>query len=312
MPDVAVHASFGKEVLERLPAGIRETIHPVPFEFAQFGPDPWFMYKPWVSRREGRGRRMHTTKTGAFLMTLAKQAREGKVRDDMFSYLAGFLCHYALDTGTHPYIIRRTTTEFHYPRAHMSFEHSLDVKQMERDGHAGEKHPITDHYFHPRRLPKAMEEELNRVYETVYGWKDCHRALNEAYRLYRQCYRMMENPENMSARLARRSGESVLRSLVYSESFFREVDVENEAHAEWAHSHEEEDVSRESFPELREKAAARAVEMIEAAYGWIYRDEGTEEELSVLIGNRSYLSGLDLDDPRNMKVASLLPPEKEE
>ena len=59
MPDVAVHAAFGREILASLPEEVREYLLPEPYTFALFGPDIWFMYKPWL-RREGRGRRMHT------------------------------------------------------------------------------------------------------------------------------------------------------------------------------------------------------------------------------------------------------------
>jgi len=308
MPDVAVHASFSKEVLRSLPPEIRGAILRDPYDFGAYGPDLWFMHRPWV-RREGRGRRMHTTRTGAFLTALARQGKTGGSRAELFSYLAGFLCHYALDAEAHPYIIRRTTTEFHYPRAHMSFEHSLDVCQMARDGVWGEKHPVTEHYFLPLSLPASMARDLDAVYREVYGWPDCTRALNRAFRRYRRCYRAMENPRGLAAFLARRAKKSVLPALVYSESFFREVDVENEVGAEWRHSHEDSLRSQETFAQLREKARRRAVEMIEAAWRWIYMDQGTEEDLARLIGNDSYLSGLPVDDPRNLNVPSLLPPE---
>ena len=71
MPEVVVHAVFGREVRKNLDSGIAEKIWEVPYTFALFGPDIWFMYEPW-KRREGRGRRMHTMKTGAFLTELAR------------------------------------------------------------------------------------------------------------------------------------------------------------------------------------------------------------------------------------------------
>ena len=104
MPDVAVHAAFGREVLASLPEEVREYLIPEPYTFALFGPDVWFMYKPW-HRREGRGRRMHTGKPGLFLTTLLCRAESSASPVEMFSYLSGFLCHYALDSIAHPYII---------------------------------------------------------------------------------------------------------------------------------------------------------------------------------------------------------------
>ena len=47
MPEVAVHAVFGREVLAELDRGITERIRDVPYTFALFGPDLWFMYQPW-------------------------------------------------------------------------------------------------------------------------------------------------------------------------------------------------------------------------------------------------------------------------
>ena len=61
-------------------------------------------------------------------------------------------------------------------------------------------------------------------------------------------------------------------------------------------------------PELREKARRFAVAMITAAYRYLRYGEGDEESLAAIIGNRSYLSGLPADDPRNLTVPSMLPP----
>ena len=72
MPDVAVHLSFGEEVERSLPAEIRKVLESDPYTFALLGPDIWFMHKPWI-RRNGRGRRMHTTRTGEFLSCRLKK-----------------------------------------------------------------------------------------------------------------------------------------------------------------------------------------------------------------------------------------------
>ena len=309
MPDPVVHTVFGKEVKERLSPEAREALVPAPYSFALYGPDPWFGYKPWTQRKKGRGRVMHTVKTGEFLTALAEQAKTGKSRAEMYSYLAGFLCHYALDAAAHPYIIRKTVTDYPYPRAHMGFEHTLDNRQMERDGHAGETHPLTDHYYLDFQLPAAMEEDLNRVYKRVYGWDDCYRLLNRSSRIFRAFFRVMENPRNLPGIAAKHQTKGGLRSMTYSNSYFRDADVENVGHAEWAHSHDDTILSRESFAELKEKGARRAVRMIEAAYRYIYTGDITKEELAETIGNDSYLSGLTLDDPRNTAVESMMPAE---
>lgn len=307
MPDPVVHVSFGREVLASLPEKVRGAILPDPYTFALFGPDVWFLYKP-LGRSESRGRRMHTTKPGAFLLSLLRRARGSACRAEMFSYLAGFLCHYALDSTTHPYIIHLTAEQHVFPRSHMSLEHALDAVVMKKDGFWGTRHPVTDHYFPAVRLPDAMRDDLDAVYEEVYGWKRCLADMNRSCRRYRLCFRIMDNPRGFAARLARVTRKPVLRSLMYSESFFHGRDPENNEHRPWHNPFDPALTSSESFPEMREKARRLAVRLITASYRFLYDMEGTQEELAALIGNRSYLSGLPADDPRNWRVESMLPP----
>ena len=80
MPDPAVHASFGQEVLHKLSGDIRSVLREEIYMFAQYGPDPWFTYQFW-RRHSGRGRRMHTEQTGVFLLSLARRAKEGSSRE---------------------------------------------------------------------------------------------------------------------------------------------------------------------------------------------------------------------------------------
>ena len=86
-------------------------------------------------------------------------------------------------------------------------------------------------------------------------------------------------------------------------------DVENNKKESWTHSHEPSVSSDASFAELRAEALALAVKLITAAYRCLFLSEISREELAEIIGNRSYLSGLDADDPRNLRFPSLLPPQ---
>ena len=311
MPDVVVHAVFGQEVRAALDRGIAEKIRDVPYTFALFGPDIWFMYQPW-KRREGRGRRMHTTRTGQFLMSLARRAKKSRHPEELFSYLAGFLCHYALDTAAHPYIVYMTEFRKKIPRGHMAFEHTLDRLEMERAGVLGEKHPVTEHYYPSLRLPESLREDIDSVFEEVYGWRKSWKALNSSWPRYRLAYRFLEKPKGLFTRLARFTGHPSMKGLAYATSPFNGTDVENTAHAEWTHSHEPSDKQTSDFSEMKAAARLDALEMITAAYQYIFLSGITEEELAARIGSRSYLSGLPTDDPRNTSVSFLLPPRKKE
>lgn len=307
MPDAGVHYAFGREVYDSLPQEIQKELIREPYTVALYGPDPWFMYRPRGDKRWRRGRRMHTARTGAFLTALAKRAGSGKGGKEMFSYLAGFLCHYALDSTTHPYIIWETTEVCSRKAAHRALEHSLDVLQMEKDGVWGGLHALTDNYLPGMKLPAVMREALDSAYREVYGWEHCLCSINRCYALYRCLYRLMEKPKGFFVWLTKKKNSDLLRSLVYSESYMKDADPANTEKRTWRNPYDPETVSDESFAELREKARISAVKMITEAWERIGRGEA--EQLAAVFGSRSYLSGLDVSDPKNMNVPSLLPGE---
>ena len=96
MPDIVVHNAMGDKVLERLDTEISSFIDRDVFGVSVMGPDPFIFYRFFAPHfRHGINQRSHTmhhTKTGQFLMELAKRSQSS----EMFSYLAGFLCHYAI------------------------------------------------------------------------------------------------------------------------------------------------------------------------------------------------------------------------
>ena len=307
MPDVAIHHVFGRDVKERLPEEVRRDLADVPYGFALYGPDLWFMYEPW-KRRQGRGRRMHTTRTGDFLNALAEKARGGSASREMFSYLAGFLCHYALDSTAHPYIVWQSTETWPTKHAHRDMEHALDIALLRREGFWGEKHPVTDHHFPRLKLPSGMAEDLNAVYREVYGWKHAWSALNQCYGRYRLLYRFLEKPRSLLSGLVAVFPTYGLRSIPYIRSAFLDRDVENLSHQPWHEAYARELTSTESFPELYDKAILEAVRMISDCHAFIHSPDFPADRLRESLGNRSYLSGLDVEDPRNYLVRSLRPP----
>ena len=308
MPDIAQHHAFGQDVRASLSPEIREYLSEDPYTFALYGPDPWFMYQ-LLKRRNGRGRRMHTTWTGAFLTALAEKARDGSAPKEMFSYLAGFLCHYALDSAAHPYIIWQATETWPTKRAHRDLEHTLDIVLLKREGFWGEAHPVTDHHFPAISLPDSMARDLEEVYERVYGWKDTFRPLNRCYSLYRKLYRLMEAPHSVLTFLSAVFPTHRFLSLSYYKSVFMDRDAENLSHLVWHQPYAREETSAESYPELYEKARAEAVRMISDAWAYARLRSMDPAALAESIGNRSYLSGLDVNDPRNHLVAGLRPSE---
>ena len=97
MPDIVVHNSMGKEVFDNLRSEISLHIDFDIFQFGVMAPDVYYYYRYFaLPLRHGLNKRssiLHNVRTGEYIIALAKRASN----KDIFSYLSGVLCHYALD-----------------------------------------------------------------------------------------------------------------------------------------------------------------------------------------------------------------------
>ena len=267
MPDVVIHFAVGQQTGALLSPDIRDNLREAPFTFGLYGPDPWFMHKPW-QHGYGRGRTMHTRKTGLFLRALADEARVYRDTEQgelLFSYLAGFICHYTMDAAAHPYIIWKTSILDTRTQAHRAMEHTLDNLEMERNGDLKGRHPVTENYLPKLKLPPEMKNGVDRAYLRVYGWKNAWRSANRCFGRFWRMYRLMEKPGGLCARLAKHPGKDLFKGFSYTESFYNGEDVENLSHEEWHAAYNPDTVLRTDFSDMREEAAKKAEEALERA-----------------------------------------------
>ena len=313
MPDMVTHWHFARRTAEALPHPVRLRLERDIYLFTAHGPDVWFSYK-FLDRRRvhpevRRADRMHTSDTGRFLLTLAECARScrGRTRDELFSYLAGFLCHYSLDTTCHPYIMTKTgicddtPATLRYRGKHMKLEHGIDcllLREVYRVTPA--RYSFARHMLPLRRLPESLHGPLDRVYKAVYGWDDTWRDLNTAIRWHRLFYKLLRDPTGILNLVLTRmdnghSGYDLSQLSFHGREPDPALDVLNRSHRPWHHFCDRSIVSTKSFPELFADAKDLAAARIIACADYIYSDAPLPTEL---IGNLSYDTGLACGDPR--------------
>ncbi len=300
MPEIAVHHFFGKRVLEKLPQEIRACIIPELYQTGVRGPDPFGIIRFWCppvwKRLHGRSSEMHNRHSGKFFRRLSQEAREqtGKLRTQLFSYECGFLTHYFLDSTCHPYVIYRTGLGKACAGNHRSMEHAMDRIVLERNGMAIPDRPISRNILRKNGLPDMMKQAINAVYADVFGWKDAWHMINHALKDEIRFARIMEDPRGRLARLAK---GGTMRSVSYAEKAYANADIGNEQHREWRNPYEPTLVSTQSFDELTEQAEQKARQAICGLYSYLTG----KGPYPAIIGNQSYESGLDTDDPRNLR-----------
>lgn len=108
MPAFLTHRAAGERVFETFEKGV--ITHEKAFYLGCQGPDILFFrnYQPWRSAKNTLtlGAAMHTEKIRVLMTSALEYARQysKKDKDDLASYIAGFITHYAIDKNAHPFV----------------------------------------------------------------------------------------------------------------------------------------------------------------------------------------------------------------
>lgn len=251
MPDIVVHTNFGAKIARKLMLDVNHDV----YNFGLLGPDPYLFYhfymKPLSNRVNQYSSVMHREHTGDFLTALAIRAKDDH---DVFSYLAGFLCHYALDSDTHPYINRKAKNSY---AMHMAIEHKLDKLN-------GGKITI------PPFLPESMKDSIGGAITEVYGWKDAWDKLKAGHRDMAPFYRIVEDKKGRLNFIASRT-HTKLALVSYKSKAIDNMDLRG-------------------FAPLYQRALNDAEKYIEAAQQFV-GGEIDEAAFREVIGSRSYIEG---------------------
>jgi hypothetical protein len=182
MPEGYVHAKIALAAAEA--AGWQVTSRPA-FLAGANGPDMLYCFEGWKPAARRRmnltelGYRLHAERTGAFLHALCDNAVTPVQRD----YFLGFLCHYAVDTVIHPYVVAVTKCcpPYSGKSGHGRFEIALDSFVHKRDtGNAAV--PVDD--ISPLLTGAPLAEvgaQLQKSIESVYGIEVKREYLADAF-----------------------------------------------------------------------------------------------------------------------------------
>ena len=108
MPAYLTHRAAGERVLDKLGSGV------IPHKMAYFlgcqGPDILFFrnYQPWLSSKNSLSLAiaMHSDNIREEMANALEFAQkyDGSDKDEVISYIAGFITHYAIDKNAHPFV----------------------------------------------------------------------------------------------------------------------------------------------------------------------------------------------------------------
>jgi hypothetical protein len=172
MADVYLHSRLCEDTITKIKKS--NIIRDVAFLGAQ-GPDPMYyanFHKEGALWRKYADR-MHDTNTQGLLISMVTYLKK-YYNTTLYSYVLGFLCHYALDTNIHPYIYHNVgiykkddPSTYKYRGQHLKFERTIDLLMIEKElSIPAKKLNLTKKYFPVKHAPEPVVELMDFLYDS--------------------------------------------------------------------------------------------------------------------------------------------------
>lgn len=282
MPAFAAHyllADDAKSAVEARPLGKLLKENPQAFYWGAQGPDIFLYYHPLfaaspVNRISGA---LHAGSAPQLLHAMAQYALSQK-DTGAFSlctaYLAGYLCHYCLDSGAHPYVFfHERRLETLYPLAGASARHALIESELDaliyarkREGGLSGFHAKDACAYSP-----ALVSAVFRLYQAVLP--EMHKKRLTKARMARcffdaRGFLSLLFSRNPAVLPAARALERIAKKPLAFSAHVRPASADaawlNEDGIPWRNLSRPEAERTESFPQLYESALNRAQGMLVA------------------------------------------------
>ncbi|ATW25720.1 zinc dependent phospholipase C family protein [Candidatus Formimonas warabiya] len=313
MPSLITHYLCGEKAAQLLENTPGETVikeHRALFNLGTQGPDIFFYHRvwPWTKSQgvEKIGHRMHEYQVGDFFSQAINyiiNQRDGE-RNRLTAYLCGYLCHYALDLYTHPYIFFKSgfirpgeLSTAKYTCYHRIFETALDLLMLDR---MLKKRPTDLRISQLIQVEKEEAGLLGKMYQSnleMMGISVTTAQVVQAIQDMICVQAVLADRWGLKKRLLS-SLERILgkyplmSSMIYPAVIADGLDYLNMRHSPWSLPWDRSVESRLSFPELFDLAVQEAKGMCEALLLFL-SGQGNIQDVLQAIGNRSFSTGLD-------------------
>ena len=182
MPAFYAHKRFGAQVAKVLPADLGTIVnnHYTAYDIGLQGPDIFFYYRPcYINRIIKIGTGLHHAPAREFFENALHVMKKTPRDSAQYAYLMGFICHYALDSECHSYVIPKSERPGYN---HLVMENEFDRYLLRKDGFL----PITFPIWKIIPTSKKVSEAIYHAYRPLHlSQKKIRRAL-KGMRFYKR------------------------------------------------------------------------------------------------------------------------------
>ena len=318
MPSTVMHSFFAKDVYEILPENICEVLDIGKCKTYGQSIDSLKFYNlfsifPGKKIRKFQ-KYFHENQTQEFFLNLLKYIRDNHIDDvDTYSYLFGVICHYALDSTLHPYIVYRSgafqkgkPSTYKYNNVHTFMETFLDNDAIQRrckinpysfdfSSFCFNISPFSDdlsktidyafyNTFHISNMSRIYYKSLKQMRMAIFVFR------RDPYGIKKFFYKLVDS---FTPRSCFR-----FEAISYHYPLNDKHDYLNRNHKLWRNPTSYDMTSTESFVDLYLKAVKFAKVLMCASMDYI---ENKDIDLEKVFDNTSYVTGINCDSKKELK-----------
>lgn len=318
MPATITHAYFAKDLYEVLPEDISSKIDLNRTKMFAQSTDSIMFYNI-LSLKPGKQLRkfqyyFHTHKTNEFFINLLNFVRIHGIDDkDTYSFIVGFISHYILDSTIHPYIVYKTgmfnkkdRNTYKYNNIHHFMEVFLDNDMIRRRENTNPyKFKMSKFWYDKNKFSIDLENTIDYSFYTTFNIKGMagkyYKSLKQMKTFINVFRRDTLGIKRFFYKLIDTfTPRSVFRfeALSYHYPLDDKHNFLNNIHKEWRNPSDYDIVSTESFVDLYLKALKDTRSVLIKVFDYL---NGEDVDLDKLLLNKNYLSGINLDEEKELK-----------
>ena len=309
MPGLITNYLFGERTFQSMsPNYLKEIIRKYPnaYRMGLQGPDIFFYYLSYYmrTRKNNIYSVLHKKNTGIFLDNLIEYAMalDSEECEVCLSYIAGFLCHYALDTHTHPYFRYRVEQDFinYQERQNISFyyrrlETLMDTLLLKRLNHMEPSQLNLEALVClSKKERRIISDCLVYSLRTTYHYRISRKTILKVIRSVRSTCIFLQSSPLLRQRLLRIIDDRLPLTpskscFIYPDYIGDPEDYLNESKQTWYRGKARTETN-DSFYDLLSDASIFSSQILEAFDDYL-EWHGNREHLNQVIGSRSYFTG---------------------
>lgn len=318
MPATITHSYFAKDLYEVLPDSISSKIDLKRTKMFANSTDSIMFYN-LLSLRPGKYFRkfdhyFHSHKTNEFFINLLDFVKRHNINDtDTYSFIVGFIAHYVLDSTIHPYVIykcgqfnKKVKSTYKYNNVHHFMEAFLDNDLIiRRENTNPYKFNLSKFCFDTRKFSTDLVNTIDYTFYATFNVKDMSYKYYRSLKQMRTILRLFRCDKYGIKKFFYKLIDTFTpRSMPRFEALSYHYPLEdthnylNNNHTLWRNPCDFEITSTESYIDLYLKSLKECRNIVIRVFDYLNGEEVNLEELFL---NKSYITGLDCSEEKELK-----------